>query len=102
MLFVEHPPHPDLRPFIKSYSFFKGRMNKPAEFTMQFPSCGGSQLTLNLGDPLAAGIDKENLVSFSHSCSVIGSLSKQLLLKPTGESNIVSVRFFTWRVVNFY
>ncbi len=93
MIYHEHPPHPALRPFIKSYSFFKGRLDEPAEFPMQFPSCGGSLLTLNLGDPVATGIDMESLVP-SHPCSVIGPLSRQFLLKPTGDSDIVSIRFF--------
>ena len=59
---------------------------------MQFPSCGGSELVIDLGDPVVAGIAQESLTP-SHSCSVIGALSSYFRVKPTGDSNLVSVRF---------
>ncbi len=93
MQYHEFAPHPALRSYIFSYNIFRGTLDVPAEeAVMHFPSDGGSELIINLGDPVAASVDPESLAPSSAS-TVIGPISRNLLVKPFGHSVVAIVRF---------
>ncbi len=86
-------PYPALRPYVRSVYYFLGDAGDPdAPYRFRFPSDGGPELIINLGDPFAAGSCEDRLQTFSGG-SIIGPLSCHLLTRTAGLTALVAVRF---------
>lgn len=86
-------PDSSLRPYVRSLYFFRGDAGVPGtSHTFCFPSDGGPELILNLGDPFAAGCCEARLRTFSNA-SIIGPLSCRLMTQTSGLTAFLAVRF---------
>lgn len=86
-------PCPALKPYVRSVYYFLGDAGGTgAPYRFRFPSDGGPELIINLGDPFAAGSCDDRLQTFSGG-SIIGPLSCQLLTRAAGLTSFVAVRF---------
>ena len=86
-------PHPALAPFVSSLYYFRGDAGAPGKrHTFRFPSDGGPEMIVNLGDPFAAGSSPNRLKTFAGG-SLIGPLSCHLVTRTCGLTAFVAVRF---------
>jgi len=95
-------PAPVLRPFVRGLYYFKGDVGDSDTFhTFRFPSDGGPELILNLGDPFAAGCCESRLHTFS-GASIVGPLSCNLITRAAGLTAFVAVRFRPGSMIPFF
>ena len=93
MFYQAFQPDPALRSYVSGLYFFMGDVGDPGStHTFRFPSDGGPELILNLGDPFAAGCSDSRLRTFT-GASIIGPLSCNLLTHASGLTAFVAVRF---------
>lgn len=86
-------PGPALAPYVRGLYYFAGDAGDPDKpHIFRFPSDGGPELILNLGDPFAAGSCEARLQTFS-GFNIIGPLSCHLLTHTAGSAAFVAVRF---------
>ncbi len=93
MRYEAFQPDPALRPYVRGLYYFMGDAGAPGiTHTFRFPSDGGPELILNLGEPFAAGCSENRLRRFT-GASIIGPLSCHLLTQVSGLTAFVAVRF---------
>ncbi len=86
-------PTAELAPFVRSLYYFKGDEGAPGvHYRYQFPSDGGPEMIVNLGDPFAAGSSESRLQTFN-GCHIIGPLTSHLSTRTSGLTAFVAVRF---------
>lgn len=93
MVYEAFHPIPALKPYVRSLYYFAGDAGGTDNpHTFCFPSDGGPELILNLGDPFTAGSCEARLQTFS-GFNIIGPLSCHLLTRTAGLAAFVAVRF---------
>lgn len=93
MHFKAFRPSPVLEPYIRSYYYFNSGVKKDGTETVaRYPSDGGPQLVVNLGDTFLAGSRTDNLKHFT-GCRLLGTLTRQLITKSGGGAAFLAIRF---------
>ncbi len=102
MFCKEYLPHKALRNYIHSYFYFRNDFKDPhAKNMFCLPSGGGSDIVINIGDPICSGIEPEKLERI-HGGRVLGTLSRNLSIKVAEQTSYLVVRFLPGKMSSFF
>lgn len=87
----KHDPHPRFKEYIKCYWILNCSDNDPnAIFSTALDA--GLELIFNLSDPIECIVDDSSAITIAGDF-MVGSLARQIHIKPTGLISLFSVRF---------
>lgn len=88
---MKHDPHPGFRDYIQCYWTLNGSDHDPKEFYGTALDAG-LDLIFNLSDPVECLVDDFSPVTIAGDF-MVGSLARQIQIRPTGSITLFAVRF---------